>query len=233
MKKVIRLITVAIYIFAHQAVGQSLNIGVKTFYGTYLMNDLSDLQQELSEQIPVDSRVVQSFPGYIGHQLHMYLEFPLGFNIGVLGDMATTGGRVHYIDYSGEIRIDMVVKRKSIGFIYEGRPWVINEYLYFFGGAKATAIFSKLAMEEYLNVYSSNNRKTYHFTSKGFGIEPQIALEFKISRLKVRAESGCQFDRSKPFKSSNLRLNSSKGEVGPDWSGARVGLSLAYSFKKN
>src|SRR5688500_12260694 len=73
-------------------------------YGTYTMNEMKSFQVDLQKQSEYPMRIIESFPAFVYYEGS--LTFPLGNNFICAPNFSygSTGGRIHYGDYSGELR---------------------------------------------------------------------------------------------------------------------------------
>ncbi len=74
------------------------------------MTQLKGLQS-LFNNTWIGTRTIDSFPAYYNYQIQAAYYFSPDFLAGVYTDYTSTGGRVDYKDYSGEMRNDMTVSR--------------------------------------------------------------------------------------------------------------------------
>src|SRR5688572_25709865 len=79
---------------------QRIDVSVSAGYATFRMDDLKAVQEEDLSYMPVEGEITNSFPGYLnfGGEVVFYDST---YFVGVLLGHTSTGGRVHYADYSG------------------------------------------------------------------------------------------------------------------------------------
>ncbi len=214
--------------FLLPAFGQSITLSVKQTYGSFLMSELEEIQNHIAE--PSLAKVTESFPNYYGSQITLAVGLRSNSNVGVFWDYTSTGGRMAYQDYSGKLSSDLLVSRNALGLRYE-EILRLNEAFSLVGGLQFSALFSRLVIQDYLEVYDERQSQVTHMRALGFGAEPEVALQFTKYRVLCRVGMGYQLSFSKPFQNTqNLFLVVNDDTVEPEWSGFRVGFTLGYEI---
>lgn len=209
--------------------GQHLIISFKETFGSFQMNGLSGLQNKMAQHSP--AKVLQSFPNYYGSQITLVTGLKNNTNIGIFWDYTSTGGRMDYQDYSGKLRTDQIVFRNALGVRYEEEPLAFNQLLSLTGGLQVSGLFSRLIIEEYIQVFNEHHSQKTKMKALGIGVEPDISLQLTKYNLLCRLGVGYQISFSKPFHlegNKNAVLIHNNDEVGPEWHGFRLGVTLGY-----
>lgn len=230
------LLTFFLLLIGTEGKAQGEKLLFQVNYATFHMRGMKEMQNDFAEQIKenVDAKVLSSFPAYSGYELNFNTEFAEGHQIGGYVGYYSTGGRIHYEDYSGEIKMDQLLKNVSAG--------VYNE-LSFYNLAESDFIFSfraGITLTQYqiislLQVEKIAEKEDIGFNSINIHLSPGICYRYPIGKIFfVQAEA--RYELHAP---GSLRLNSdkdaklidSKGdEIKAHWDGFRLGISIGASF---
>ena len=216
--------------------GQNNKLFFQTNYATFQMNDLKEMQLDLygDFQAIVDGKVVSSFPAFIGHELNYNSKLGEDHQMGGYVSYYSTGGRIHYKDYSGEFKLDQLVKNLSVG--------LYNEFIFyhFTKSELFLSVRSGLSITDYeiassTKVGEENESQSIYFNSINFHLSPGIGYQQSLGKLFfLQVET-----RYEPHFPGSLRLDSNwdakliddnGNEVTANWDGFRFGFSLGLRF---
>jgi hypothetical protein len=210
-------------------------IRAKLGYGSYYMSDLEEVQNYLIDyyaqyQIPISS--VDNFPPYWNFQIQYARKLNDSFSLSGFYGYASTGGRVHYLDYSGEIKSDQVV---SANFYGAGGEYIFNpsEPFKYFISFQASIVFSSLEIKDLFRIYNDATSSTTKLSSNSVGFEPAAGLEFNLMALLLRFEAGVFFNFEGTFyfeEDPDVDFKLEGNEISPNWMGYRIGFSIGYGF---
>ena len=233
--KSLSCIFITIIILTVNSRAQDNFISVKAGYGAYGMNDLERIQNFLVEyyaqqQLPVSS--VDNFSPYWNYQVQFSRKLSESFNLKGFYSFASTGGRVHYSDYSGEIKSEQIVSASFLGI---GLEYFFNrmESFRYFTAIQTSVVFSSLDINDLFRIYNQSTKDVTQFNSTGFGIEPLVGAEFDIMSILFRLEFGFLFNASGAFyfsEDSDIELKIEGKEISPNWMGYRIGFSIGFGF---
>ncbi len=217
-----------------------LQLFVKANYNFFTMKDMKDMQNEFLTDMKlsgINGSVTESYPAHPGFQIGFL--FPVKKDpeddilLGAFMDFASTGGRVHYSDYSGEIRYDQIASSFSLGALVHmnmtrSDPFLVDLCI------SPRFIFSTLENEFFTRVGESSDKQTYKFTAKSVAIEAGITPALKYGGLYI----GLPVTYLLAFKSFLLYerygeaylVNKNNDRLTIDWSGIKIGLMLKYSL---
>ena len=231
MKKLI--LYIIFILFAFNAYSQNFNLNANAGYGTFYLSDLKNFQKDITFSTPINEKTVIEFPG------NFYYSFSTDFKIkkqhifGLDFSYYTTGARNHIADYSGEYKLDMIVKGYDLSAHYKRLLTSISKLdLYF--QFNIGVIFSSLNILEEFEIYnvtttsSENNLK-----GTSFIVEPRIVLNYPVYKsillnLNLGFEGGLN---SKLYNTEdNTELEFNGNNVRMNWSGIRSSIGLSYSF---
>ena len=217
---------------------QELTFSVVPQYGSYDMSDLKDLQSEqaknISDSLNTSPKTMYNFPAYWGFRVstryvknrHNY-SFDVGYN--------TTGGRIHYSDYSGEIKVDKKVSNTNfaLGYSY---ALLNSEHFKLSAGIALGIAFSTIDAENLVEIYVSEEKVQYTREYHGHQLftSPEICFSyapFKFLFLELTAGYHYQLNSSAMHDDSAGDLKNNKGgNVSPNWSGYRLGAGIGYKI---
>lgn len=210
------IIYVVIFLISISVSAQSVRFSYELGYGTYGMNNMKELQNQLIKNYsPLPIKSVLQFPGYINHSFS--LDYYLSENVlfGINATYLTTGGRDHLKDYSGEYKADILLKayQFSLESEYTKR---IDRKLDIFFNFKVGIIHSNLNILENIMVYNvdslTNNSKYDEWTPF---FEPTIGISYNITKkIQAKISIGVNVDTS-----SSILI---------DWSGFRSKIGISY-----
>lgn len=93
---------------------QKFVVSANAGYATFGLKSLKEQQRDMAKDMPVQGRVVQSFPGYLNYSVDFTWQRDSVY-FGLMFGHTSTGGRIAYADYSGYSRID-----HKLGMYYYG-----------------------------------------------------------------------------------------------------------------
>lgn len=229
------LITLFLLISFIRANSQEFNFGFQSGIGTYSMKGLKNINSEVPQGLPFDTKLVADFPAYFYFRPTMLIRFN-NFCLGLVYSFQSTGSRISAKDYSGEYRFDMKVKSNAPGIYCEITLSAEDNFrfnLYSIIGPS----FSNLETKEYFNVADTVLRNAnYKFKAQNFYIEPGINFLLPLKAFSFGINLGylVQFGDQAFYTGNNKKniLFDTKNQVSvkPDWDGIRIGLSVFYNL---
>jgi hypothetical protein len=221
----------------HTVAFAQFKLSVSAGYGTYSMKDLKVHQAAIQSQFPVDAKITSSFPGYWYYQLGGDYYFKSQYFVGASIAYGSTGGNIHYSDYSGEVGCIHKIKYVSVTFPVGWRlPLRQDKFNLQF--ELSPAVYSgdtRLEVETVVN--GQPDRSAIEFESMNIGVQPAIRLERKAGPVLIFVEGGYYFDiyRSKLIFKDNkdfYLLTDNGEEVHADFTGLRAALGVAFAFSQ-
>jgi hypothetical protein len=198
------------------------------------MSELQKIQRNASDIIIFEYEIpfknIESFPSYFTYEFQFVNENHSSFNYGLHYSYASTGARSYYADYSGEVISDYLLYSHNIGILLETFTTTFENHNIIIGG-KIAYVYSDLTNSNYLEVLDFNEKVEVNFESSSFSIEPTISYQFSFGDLFARLNLSYLISIGGKFTMKNnedIFINSSNGELAPEWSGYRIGISLGY-----
>ena len=240
MNRITLFLTVILFLLCGLNYKTEAQVFVKLNYNFSNMSDLKDLQRELQSDLTtqgIEAQITEAYPAHLGFQIGLlFLLNPSGDRdlwLGGFYDYATTGGRVHYSDYSGEVKADQVANAYSVGGIISLSA-SDDELLKLDVSLSARLIFSDLDNEFLIRIGDEEQKETLSFSSLSFGIEPAITPSIVLSNfnlgLSVSYLASIPTSLEYSRNSNAYLVNKSGDKVSIDWSGLKLGLLVKYSF---
>jgi len=240
-KGIMKIIITSIYIiicFNLYCNETPLSIRLGSNYSYYNLNDLTNLQKQISSDINTELNIslkdLESFPSYFSYEFQVIYNIEPNQNVGLTYEYSTTGARSHYEDYSGEYKIDYSVESYSIGALFERiiRCKISNIPI----GVKALLIKSNFEIDSTISIFgiNENNSVSLEAAATSFGLEPYTGLQFSIVDFKLQILVAyllsIESDLHDPSNPEAYLLNPEGKRIGLNWNGFKCGLSIGYNF---
>ncbi len=231
MKNIILLLVISLpgYCFSQ------LHVSFSTGLAGFNMKEMKEHQSELKAQFPTDVRVVEAFPAFWFYELSLKGEITNQVRIGGAIGFTSTGGRMSYRDYSGEIECNQM----TTALIAAIQSEVIlnpNAKLPISLTCKTGADFSRYNLDISVDVNNTKDADNIKLNSINLFIEPGItACKRIVGKLSGTLNAGYNINtfkgRQKLVNNNDLfLLDSSGNEIRLNWSGFRLGVGLSVTF---
>jgi hypothetical protein len=213
-----------------------LSLEPRVGYGTFQMNAMKDYQQVLIKQSQVKAQATDSFGPYALFGASALYALGEKTNIGLFLEHVSTGGRVHYEDYSGMMQYDFLLRYRALGMSVSTKVPLRGSKTHFVQGAELSMIYSRMLLQENGRVYDRiyNGEDTYR--ANGFGFKPYVGLERSVLSLPTRLAVGYLLSGSgtyfTPGNKGTYPTALQAKELKPDWSGLRINFSVSIPIIK-
>ena len=219
-----------------EGIAQQTKVLFQVNYATFQMKDLKNMQLDMLNglEATVDGKVVSSYPSFTGYELNLNSRLGEDHSIGGYAAYYSTGGRIHYQDYSGEIKIDQLLSNYSLG--------IYNEFV-FQHFSKSALLFTTRAgftcslyqMQSLFQVGTAQDSDELGFYSLNFHLSPGIGYRHTFGEIFfIQAETRYEIHLPGPFRlnrDKNAKLIDKKGDkIKAQWDGIRIGLSAGLNF---
>jgi hypothetical protein len=209
---------------------------LRSGYGTYSMKQLKSFQAELKSQFTMPSEATEQFPGYIYFEGSFSLPVGQRINLGHDFTYGSTGGRIHYSDYSGALRADQLLNFSSFGTHATVRLSPAEQTVLLEVSLKASYIISNLELQFYQSIAGQTESEKFNFRSINGALQPDFSISKKFGRLGIHVIAGYSFTvlKGKLFlndSDENFLLGPGDKAVKSEWDGVRLGFGVHYFFK--
>jgi hypothetical protein len=229
-------IVLILFSLVQVANSQHVKFGYQIGLGKYSMKTLKNINDQISESLPFDSKVVDNFPEYVYFRPSVSLELAW-YSIGLICTFQSTGSRISAKDFSGEYRFDTMVRSIAPGIYGDIKILSQNKSrlcIYSMAGL----LFSKLKTHEFLTLHSTQvENQNYYFKAQNYFLEPGLGYNYSIGSfslglnasyfITIGSQAFYRGDRNK------IKLHDYKNQqdVKPDWNGIRAGFSIFYTIR--
>lgn len=229
-----KTIVILLFLLGGLAARAQFTVSYSAGYGKYGMSDLKKLMPELQRQYQdtypeLDFAVVDNFPGYLNHTLHIGYRLKNLHEVGVTGSFLTTGAKLSYADYSGEILVKLIANAYRIGGYYrfylsEAAGWNWDPVTFYLGVSPA-AVFSKLKSEGHIRIGSEIEHDPNPFKADklSLSVVPEIGAGYRVLPW-LGLHLGVGYDICLLTKLEEL------GDGKIDWSGVRFRGGVTIGF---
>jgi hypothetical protein len=213
-----------------------VRISASVGYATYAMDELKTHQYDLQSQFPVDVRATSSFPGYAYYQVGGNWAVTPNAMMGLSFTYGSTGGKIHYSDYSGEVGFEHKIKYFAIGIPVTYQKEFSNGKWKLQLEVSPTVNLGSTTFDVYLNVGSEQSDDRIDFKSRNFGFQPALRMERKVGPGFIFLEGGYYLDVSMSKltvkDNDDYYLMNRHKAVHADFSGLRTAVGISYVLGK-
>lgn len=236
MKRYLKIF--CIFSFFFSSAGYSQDIGITIGYGTFKMEDLKALNEEIASQNQsLGLKTTNNFPGFLILGANGFAPISEKFELGGQISLASTGSRMAYSDYSGSMTIDQKLYGVNVGVT----PRVILEQdqknMISLEGTTGITV-SGHSIKSSLQVGDETDSDLVKFSSLNLFFEPgfrygRILGESPL-RISVRMAYNINVVKGKLLfsddKEAFLTVNEEPAHA--DWSGFRTEINFSYIIRK-
>lgn len=212
-----------------------LHASFSTGIAGFDMKDMKKHQLEIKAQFPTDVRIVESFPAYWFYKGSLSGEITNALRLGGAVGLTSTGGRLSYRDYSGEIECDqsttawMAAVQSELLLNPDGKLPISFAF-------ETGAAFGRYNVDIAVELNNTRESEAISFRSTNIFVEPGMRAYKSIAGpLSASLNAAYHFtlfkSRQSLAENSELfLLDDSGNQVRLDWSGVRIGIGLSLSF---
>lgn len=229
-----KLLMFILLIPTFEAIGQ-MRATLRMGYGMYAMTEMKSFQADLPLQVEYPMRITESFPGYVYYEGSLMIPFADKFFCSATFGYGSTGGRIHYGDYSGEFRFDQLLNYISAGTSI-GHSMENSTGKYVFDvSITPSVVLTNLNLEFLVRIGDEQNVERVKFRSTNFTLQPDFTITRKLGRFGVQAMVGYNFAivNGKMFLTSDSEaylIDSNGDNIPANWNGGRAAVGISYFF---
>jgi len=229
-----RKVLLAIALLLCGKASAQVEVSAGTGVGWYSMAELREFQEYLQSTFPVKAQITEKFPPYLTYDASLLCRlYRTGF-IGIYYQFSSTGGRIHYEDFSGEVYSDQILRSNTLA-LNAGQGLEFKNNFLMRLDLHPGVTFTKLELLSVTRVGDQSYKESYKFHSINAIMQPTVELHKAWGKLGIKVSVGYHFS---PF-AGKLKFDENKDSylVGRDnapitanWTGLRLGISGRYVF---
>ncbi|MGE5500195.1 MAG: hypothetical protein ACM3Q2_19140 [Syntrophothermus sp.] len=235
IKRAVLLLICAASVTSVLSAQPKLMVRGKVTYNHFSADDLKTIQEQLAGQlrsIGIPVSVVESFPPYYGMQFQVL--FPVKdsakLNMGFYYEQFSTGGRLHYKDYSGEVGIDQILKANVAGLLLE-KILEPKHNVSFSLNIGLSLIWASLDMKTFERIYDQRDESTEVLKNFTLGLLPGFSLSYNLFNVVFSGGVSYQICLPSAFDYNGEIVKNQNGDpYRPGMQGIRFSLGLGYNF---
>lgn len=218
MKKIL-LVMLLLVVSVHFSFSDTnLNVNAMVGHIVYDIGILKDKNTQMVNQSVTKLKIVDNYPITPYFQFDGDMQFDL-YKIGISYGKVSTGSRLHSQDYSGEHKIDNLVRYQQYGIYVKIfiKPLSLEDFCVYTEGYIG---FGKIKVDfeskEFIRVFEESQSQSSSISDDKVYIEPGIIASLKYMNFNL---------------SGKLCLNfiTDEYQIG-DWDGIRIGLMFGYNL---
>mgnify|MGYP003580715743 CR=1 FL=1 len=209
-----------------------LSVGATAGYASFSMKDLKAYQREKLLQFDLPMKVVDEFPPYLNYGANFTVNTKSGLFEAFLGH-TSTGGRIHYGDYSGYASEELLAKMTYVGLMAATRLFKVKS-VGVYGGIQALHYFNTLKINDTEVLYDSdwNQYNSFSVKSMNIAFAPVIEIQHQVKKFLLKTNISYEmhvcgslaYDENGDY----TLKNASEDDVKLDPSGIRWNLGIGY-----
>lgn len=229
------LLIITITVTNHRLHAQNLIFSFRSGIGSYAMTDLKANQDNLIDQLPVMASKTDEFPSYFVFGLDGLYSLTNTLFVGVSFDYQSTGGRIAYSDFSGDIKIDHKINAPMIAATLQKRL-VGNESFSLLGELKAGLLFTDFSISSRTLIGTSVTKEIIEFTGLSPTAGMKMVLRKGIGPFFLQAGVGFMLDFGSEIKLKDedaILINNNGDPAKTGWGGLRADFGIGIRIRGN
>lgn len=229
-----RFLFIPIFIFYTTALAQeSSSILFRVGMGTYSMKSQKQFQKDYDRSSKIRHADVHTFPAFPTVGGSVGIRLSSAASLGLWAEYCSTGGRLHYKDYSGHSVMDQRLKSFQIGPFIQYRFVKSASWPLYFTFHSSIAN-TKENMRTELKVGTQSFKESYDLKSLNYGFRPGIMLGHHVHALLFQLGIGTEFQLHgtlKEAKDKDVYFKTSDGkDLVAQWDGLRLTLGIGFKL---
>jgi hypothetical protein len=228
MRNTIILLCLLILWPTGNAFGQKFELIGGIGIGQCRMQDLKKIQDERLSTIPLPAKITDDFPWTLNYsgELNVHLK---NFCVGFAYFFLSSGSRISYSDYSGELTMDITTSAHGFGpsIMY---PFYRKDRFLIGGRLQIPLMFSLIKSKDYVRILDESETSSETLYSFSIGLFPSIETSYNLSRWSLKLDIGYLIDsKGRLVEDDNLTIYlDNKDYYTTDWSGFHFDFRLGY-----
>lgn len=230
MRNTVILLCALLALPAGKICGQKFEIVGGIGIGQCRMQDLRKIQDQRLGSLGLPAKITDDFPltlHYSGEFNIQLKKISLGFEYYFL----TSGSRISYSDYSGEINLDITAIAHGFGpsvmfsFYRTDRLWIGPRI-------QLPFMFSRFTETNYIRILDQSETTSDRIYSWSIGFFPSMEAKYSRSRLSYALKIGYLFDsKGRLVEENNWTVYlTNQDYLTSNWSGFQFDFRLGYTL---
>jgi hypothetical protein len=222
-----------ILLFSSAFAQESNSILFRAGIGTYSMQSQKQFQQEFNRNSPIRFAYVHSFPAFPTFGGSLGFKVSEKASLGLWAEFASTGGRLHYKDYSGYALMDQVLRSFQVGPFIQYRINKSVEWpIYATFHTSLANINQKLTSE--IEIEGEFDSEQYKLKAINYGFRPGIMISRELKPFIFQFGVGAELQFHGDMKvdsNKDLNFQTSDGKsLVSQWDGLRMTLGVGFKL---
>ncbi|MCC5938398.1 MAG: hypothetical protein JJU34_14060 [Lunatimonas sp.] len=225
-------LTCFILLFAASAQAQEGNsLMFRIGIGTYAMHSQKLFQKDFQKGNPIPYGTVHAFPSFPTFGGSMGFGISPSISIGVRAEYASTGGRLHYKDYSGHAVMDQTLSAVQVGPFVQVRAnnspsWPVHLTLF---GSAANVVET---IQSEVKVGTRLETEKIRLTALNLALRPgiQVGHSVGIFHVLLALEGEIQHANKLTDAQDRYITTSDSKNLVANWGGLRTSLGVGVKF---
>jgi|GEM_PF-5416242 len=225
----------AILLVGYSNVCRSQSWSAKVNFGiaTYSLNDMHDYQDYQLSLVPVKATKTQEFPPYSTYSINIGKDFGNYWNLGVEYGHGSTGGRIYYADYSGELILDQLYSYNYFGFTPSYNVYNKND-LRISLGMKLLVVLNTIKIRNTVTIAGQTQFENPDFGATNLSFQPNISFRKSFHNFFVSSSCGYEIQTQTGLRmkgnSDVFLAGKDNHEVAVSAGGLRADLGVGFLF---
>ena len=227
------LLAIALLIFGEASAQMEISVG--TGVGWYRMEEFREFQEDIQRVLPVNAQITEQFPAYMTYEGSLLWRLYRSGFIGAYYQFGSTGGRVHYKDYSGEAYTDHLFRYNTLT-LSVGEQLTFENNFFMRIDLHPGVTFTKLEIVSVTRLSNQRGRDVYKFHSMNAVMQPTVEFHKAWGDFGLKATVGYHFGvfegKMKLNENKDAYLINGNDKITAEWNGLRLGLSARFVFPR-
>lgn len=217
------------------ATGQRISISATSGFASYKMSDLREFASVYNTVSDLPFRVVHDFPSRFFLGCELGARVSNGWQAGLSYEFHSTGGRLHYRDYSGHVLMDQVLRLNHFA-VFVRRQLNSDKKNLMFLSVSFSKNVTRLTITEEILIGTANQSNTTEFNSAPIGMRPSFVFQKFLGRFFIQSSVGYEVVFSDALTledRNNVSLQFAAGKnASAGWTGIRLAAGIGLQLGK-
>ena len=199
--------------------------------GSSSMNSQKLFQNDFSKRFGIPFRTIHEFPNFPTFGGALGSRVSNTASIGLWGEYASTGGRLHYSDYSGHALLDQVLTSFQVGPYFQVRLNKSDAWSFYFT-AHGSVSTTTVNIKSEIKIGSESEIERISLKATNYGLRPGLMLARSVGVLNFQLGAGTEILSARALKSDKDMVikSSNTEELTAQWNGWRMTFGVGFVF---